>query len=196
MVRMLTALLYKVALLSLFAPATDLHAREVVDLHDFHVSRLSINLKPAEKRVECTLATFVDDLELALQKYHQLPDYIAGDSLALSLENLNLTEPSEHPATDSLIQAYLAGNIKLSGDGSPQILGWHYLGKERDTDLYGMFLYFYLEDVTLTGKLDLQSSFMLDLYDDQQNVVIWKTNGQSADYDLLTKSSRSCDFTL
>jgi len=161
--------------------------------HDFHVSRLTANYKPEEGRIECTLMTFVDDVEAVLTSYHQLPE-IQGTSRFASREALNITEPEEHPFVDSLLSSYLENVLRFSSTAQTSALEIKYLGKERDHDPYGMFIYFYMEDVSLSAKLDLQSTYMLDLYEDQQNVVVWKLNGESSDYDLLTYGTRTCDF--
>lgn len=164
------------------------------EVHDFHVSRLTANYKPAEGRIECTLMTFVDDVETVLAEHHQLVEAAEKGDALLSKENLNLTEPEEHASVDSLLEDYIKSTLKFTCSTSAGPLKITYLGKERDDDPYGMFIYFFLEEVQLSPKLELQSTYMLDLYEDQQNVVVWKLNGESADYDLLTFNTRSCDF--
>ncbi|MFK8055418.1 MAG: DUF6702 family protein [Saprospiraceae bacterium] len=166
----------------------------VDEAHDFHISRLTANYKPEEGRIECTLLTFVDDVEEVLTSYHQLPEVGVIGAVSPSRERLNLTEPDEHTAADSLLSAYLKNVLKLSSASSELPLEITFLGKERDDDPYGMFIYFYVESVPLSAKLELQSKYLLDLYEDQQNVVVWKLNGESADYDLLTHDTRTCDF--
>lgn len=172
------------------------------EVHDFHVSRLMANYKPSEGRIECTLMTFVDDLERVLAKHHQLAEVGEEGDLLPSKEKLNLTEAGEHPSVDSLVSSYLKDVLKLTSTSSPQALEISYIGKERDDDPYGMFIYFVVESVKRSPpqkagsstKLELQSTYMLELYEDQQNVVVWKLNGESADYDLLTFNTRTCDF--
>jgi len=166
----------------------------VENAHDFHVSRLTTNYIPNEGRIECTLMTFVDDVESVLASHHQLADVGDPNSAIPSKEGLNLTEEGEHAAVDSLITAYLKTVFKLTSPTAELPLEISYLGIERDEDPYGMFIYFYVDAVQLTPKLTLASSFMLELYEDQQNVVVWKLDGESADYDLLTFDTRTCDF--
>ncbi len=166
-------------------------------VHDFHVSRLTANYKPDEQRIECTLMTFIDDLESVLAVHHKLPKM--GDSaMNLSHESLNLTEPGEHPLVDSLIHEYLIETLQLKSATSQTPFKISYLGKERDNDPYGMFIYFFIESLSVSEnasmRLELSSDYMLDLYEDQQNVVVWELNGESSDYDLLTYSTRTCDF--
>ena len=169
--------------------------------HDFHVSRLTANYKPDQHRIECTLITFVDDLESMLALHHNLPK-VSDSTGTLSQEILDLTEPGEHPKVDSLLTEYLRETIQVSLASGPTPLSINYIGKERDEDPYGMFIYFYLDDEALSPKgensvserLELKSSFMLELYEDQQNVVVWELNGESSDYDLLTYRTRTCDF--
>jgi len=163
------------------------------EVHNFHVSRLTVNWKPSEGRIECTLMTFVDDVEGVLADHYQLEETKATKTDLPSIEDLNLTEQDEHPLVDSLLFKYIEDALHFS-DASIKTVPINYLGKERDDDPYGMFIYFYIEEVQLSQKLELESTFMLERYEDQQNIVVWKLNGESADYDLLTNESRVCDF--
>ena len=171
-------------------------------VHDFHVSRLTANYKPSEGRIECTLMTFVDDVEGVLTNHHQLQEFSVANTALPSKEDLNLTEPDEHPLLDSLLFGYIQHALHFSDSLTGEHFEINYLGKERDDDPYGMFIYFYIEEVPLsrntaelaTPQLTLESTYMLERYEDQQNVVVWKLNGEAADYDLLTNDSRICDF--
>jgi len=102
------------------------------EVHDFHVSRLTANYKPAEGRIECTLMTFVDDLETVLAKHHQLADVREEDDVLPSKEKLNLTEAGEYHSVDSLLSSYLKDVLKLKGTSPTHTLEINYLGKERD----------------------------------------------------------------
>ncbi len=178
--------------------SSGVHAPVAEKAHDFHVSRLTANYKPEEGRIECTLITFVDDLESVLTMHHQLEDVSSSNTAIASRESLNLTEPKEHPTADSLIASYLIETLRLHSSAEKGASPITFIGKERDDDPYGMFLYFYIEDVDLpeaaAAKLELESTYMLELYEDQQNIVVWQLDGESADYDLLTYNSRTCDF--
>ncbi len=45
------------------------------------------------------------------------------------------------------------------------------------------------------NEFTLRSTFMNELYEDQQNVVIWQVEGEAEDYDLLTLQNQSCSFS-
>ena len=150
------------------------------DAHDFHVSRLTVNHDTAGGRLELTLDTFVDDLELALA---------AGSATGVTAAALDLATPTEHPAADSLLGAYLTRTLRLGGGTR---LPLRYLGKEPADDPYALYAYLSAEVPPSGGAaaLALTSTFLLDLYDDQQNIVVWQRDGEAVDYDLLTAAAR------
>ena len=146
--------------------------------HDFHVSRLTVNHNTADARLELTLDTFVDDLEAAL-----------GSTRAAGIpaEALDLVAPTEHPAADSLLGAYLARNLRLAAEAP---LPLRYLGKEAADDPYALYAFLSAELPGGGDAFSLTSTFLLDLYDDQQNIVVWQRDGRTVDYDLLTTAAR------
>ena len=148
--------------------------------HDFHVSRLTLNHDTRAGRFELTLDTFVDDLERALA---------AGAVAGVTAATLDLATPTEHPAADSLLGAYLTRTLRLR-DNAPLPLA--YLGKEPADDPYAMYAYLSADLPPPGGDeaLALTSTFLLELYDDQQNVVVWQRDGETVDYDLLTATVR------
>ena len=96
--------------------------------HDFHVSRLSIDYHPDKDRIALTLHTFVDDLELALEKQYGLNGPMARSKGLPHMGELDLATSTEHRLTDSLVEDYLRRRIRLEHQG--KALTWRYLGKE------------------------------------------------------------------
>jgi len=155
--------------------------------HDFHVSQLTINYVSSTGELQLTLDTFIDDVEGAVAS---LP---AARQLGLSEREVNLLTDKEAPPTDSLIEAYLSDVIQLNGaDTEPVRL--QYLGKESAEDPYALYLYLKSGTGIRRENLSLISKYMLDRYDDQQNIVVWQIDGQPSDYDLLTASTRTSTF--
>ena len=149
--------------------------------HDFHVSRLTVNYNTARRRLELTLDTFVDDLELALG---QPPER------GPTAEELDLASPTEHPTADSLLAEYLGRTLALESARARS--GLEYLGKQAADDPYAVYA-FLAADLPAGATLPdlrLRSTFLLELYDDQQNIVVWQRDGQTVDYDLLTAGER------
>ena len=154
-------------------------------VHEFHVSKLTINHNTKNEMLEITFETFIDDLEAVLP----------STSKQLGLEEvtsaiLDLTTSTEYKAADSMIAQYLKEKIKIT---TPEgtVLKLDYLGKEAANDPYGLYIYLStsMENVDFLA-LSIYSDFMCELYDDQQNIVIWKQNKEMVDTDLLTCFSR------
>ena len=149
--------------------------------HDFHVSRLTVNYNTERRRLELTLDTFIDDLELALGQP-------AGRGV--TVEELDLVSPTEHPTADSLIAEYLNRTLALESGGARSELD--YLGKQAADDPYAVYAFLAADlpaGATLPN-LRLRSTYLLELYDDQQNIVVWQRDGETVDYDLLTAGER------
>lgn len=143
--------------------------------HDFHVSQLTLDENVAAGRYELTLHTFVDDVELAAT--------LGTDIEAI---DLNLLADNQHPLADSLVRAYLSETVRMSDTSALDIMGY-----EAADDPYAMYVYLVCEKLSPKPTAPrLVSSYLLDLYDDQQNIVVWKRGGETVDYDLLTASKR------
>ena len=164
------------------------------EVHDFHVSRLTVNLDTKRQRLELTLQTFVDDLERGLIQDYQLdqPQHLRRHLPPAA--DVNLLEPKQHPATDSLLVDYLRRRLQLrvgNAAGTP----WTYVGHERAKDPYAMYVYLAVADVDTTQPIRLVSTFLTSVYADQQNVIIWQRDGEATDYDLLTADQNTCRWS-
>lgn len=156
--------------------------------HEFHLSRLTVNLDTEHQRVELTLHSFIDDVELAVEQRSA-----TGNVPTVVADSLRLTTPRELATADSLLTDYLLAHLALSVGGEP--LPLRYLGKERSEDPYGLYVYLSapLPDGAAPadgGAVALHSSLLCELHADQQNVVVWQRDGADAGYSLLTYDSR------
>ena len=164
------------------------------DLHDFHVSRLTVDVQADQDRLALTLLTFHDDLELALGQFHKLPE-AAGDEHSLSVADLNIGSTTEHPAVDSLLGAYLQDRLQLYSKDAEVPLRQVYLGHEPAEDPYGLYLYAWVP-VDAAASIVIEQKFLLELYEDQQNIVLWREPGQQPTHELLTARKRRAAFDL
>lgn len=160
--------------------------------HDFHISRLTVNLDAAQARTEMTLHTFVDDLELAVATHHDLARASQRDPRLPTHETLDLLAPTEHPLADSLVEAYVRYKIRVRAGEAPVAI--RYLGAEAADDPYAMYVYLAAPLPTGGTGLTVHSRFFTELFGDQQNVVAWQRDGEAADYALLT--AREDETTL
>ena len=151
--------------------------------HEFHLSRLTVNLDARQARTELTLHTFVDDLELAVARHHDLERAAAADARLPTQASLDLLAPTEHPLADSLVEAYVLFQIRLLDEARDPV-PVTYLGKEPADDPYAMYVY--LKAPLTDAGLTVDSRFFTELFDDQQNVVVWQADGETFDYALLT----------
>lgn len=154
-------------------------------VHDFHISRLTVNLDAAQARTEVTLHTFVDDVELAVARHHDLGRRAATDARLPTQATLDFLAPTEHPLADSLVEAYLRRKIRFSVDGEA-LAPFRYLGSEAADDPYAVYFYFASDMPEAGTTLAVASDFFTELYEDQQNVVVWQRASESDGYDLLT----------
>ena len=163
-------------------------ATGVAGAHDFHVSRLVANHDVAAGQLQLTLDTFVDDLEAAISREG------ARAGISLAADDVNLFQAGEAPSADSLLARYLAGALRLTCPGGEPALT--VLGREPADDPYAAYLYmrFDLACDPTALELVLTSDFLLDLYDDQQNIVVWQRDGAAVAHDLLTAARRAASY--
>lgn len=174
-------------ILLLLLASTFLFSGAVV--HEFHVSKLIINHNTARGTFEITFETFIDDLEAVLPAMSK-----EGGLAKVTTEELDLTTSTEHPSANALLHAYLSEKIKLA-DASDTPLSPTYLGKEAADDPYAIYVYLSLPATGPTlSSISLTSSFLCELYEDQQNIVVWKQDKKILDTDLLTCSSRKSSY--
>ena len=163
--------------------------------HDFHVSRLTVDHDTKQQRLKLTLQTFVDDFERGIIEEHQLANRQGRITGLPDAADVNLLEPKQHAATDSLAEAYLRRHLSLRIGKGPE-LAWRLVGMERSGDPYGMFVY-----LTVLGgprgeeAVRLRSTMLTSVFPDQQNVVIWQRDGEAVDYDLLTLQTAECTWS-
>jgi len=125
-------------------------------MHDFHVSRMTMDFNPEEQALEVSMHIFTDDLELGLE--------------AMGHPGILLNTPKEPAHADSLIQVYLERHLDLEHEaGGSARFRW--LGKESSDDYQATWIYFYLDLPSNTGSYTLKQDVLTEVYDDQQNIV-------------------------
>ena len=130
--------------------------------HDFHVCITQIDYSSEKGRLEITLKLFTDDLEGTLEK-------MGAPKLRIGSGKL------EHPLSDSLIHAYLGHRFGLEADGTELKLDW--VGKEVEMDA----TWCYVECPLPSGTKELQvwNRILLERFDDQANIVHFKSAAQT-----------------
>ena len=127
--------------------------------HPFHVSVVEINHNAGEKSLEISCKIFTDDFEKVLAKNYKT--------------KVDLINPPNKPAMDSLVKKYLLSHLSIKANGRPVLL--NYLGFENDHE--AAFGYIEVPNVTGLTTIDISTSIMYDMFDDQVNIFHVIVNG-------------------
>lgn len=127
--------------------------------HPFHVSVVEIEHNAGEKTLEISCKIFTDDFETTLAKNYKA--------------KVDLTNPPNKAAMDSLVKKYLFSHLSLKANGKPVV--FNYIGFENENEAaYG---YLQVDNITSLSKLEITNTIMYDRFDDQVNIMHVKVNG-------------------
>ncbi|MEL6945184.1 MAG: DUF6702 family protein, partial [Bacteroidota bacterium] len=130
--------------------------------HDIHISKALIEYDETEQALQITLHIFLDDLEAIL---------IEGGAPT----KLNLCTEKEHEQGETFVEKYLRSKFQLVVNGASA--EYNYLGKEISEDFLAAWCYVEIPNVTQLESLEIKSSILMDLYDDQRNIIQIKAQG-------------------
>ena len=90
--------------------------------HPFHVSVVEVNHNAVDKTLEIICKIFTDDFEKVLTQNYET--------------KVDLINPPDKAAMDTLVKKYIASHLFLSADGKPVKLS--YIGFEKESEaVYG-----------------------------------------------------------
>jgi len=121
--------------------------------HPFHVSVVEINHNATDKTLEISCKIFTDDFEKVLAQNYKT--------------KVDLTNPPDKKAMDSLVKKYIFSHLTVSVDGKPGALS--YLGFEKDAE--AVYSYVQVDNVVSVKKVELMNKLMHDMFTDQVNIV-------------------------
>jgi len=130
-------------------------------LHKFYLSITKIEPSNDQKKLECTLKLFGDDLELALENE-------SGIEL-----NLEIGEPK--PMEDSLMSRYVKGHFSLSQNGKKNRAT--YIGAEIEEDLVWIYLEY---NKPKEGSYLVKNNCLMELFEEQNNIIHVVKNGKTS----------------
>jgi len=120
--------------------------------HPFHVSVVEINHNAADQTLEISCKIFTDDFEKTLARNYKT--------------KVDLINPPDKNAMDSLVKKYIFSHFSLRANGKP--VSFHYLGFENDHEAaYG---YIEVPGVASVKNISISSNIMYDMFDDQMNI--------------------------
>lgn len=137
--------------LTSFKPATP---------HPFHVSVVEIEHNATDKTLEISCKIFTDDFETILAKNYNT--------------KVDLINPSNKAAMDSLVKKYIYSHLAIKANGKPVV--FNYIGYENEKEAaYG---YIEVENISSVTNLTITNSILFDKFDDQMNIMHVKVNGE------------------
>jgi len=127
--------------------------------HPFHVSVIEVNHNATDKTLEISCKIFTDDFEKILAKNYKT--------------KVDLINPVNKAAMDSLVKKYIFSHLVISANGKP--VSFQYLGFENDKEAaYG---YIEVENVPVLNKISISTNMMYDQFQDQVNIMHVIVNG-------------------
>ncbi|OEK06946.1 DUF6702 family protein [Roseivirga misakiensis] len=144
--------------------------------HPFHVSVTDIEHDVKSKSVQVSHRIFLDDLEVGLKKFHKI-------------DRIDTYKPSDEQVLDSLIGNYIKTKVSFLINGSKKEIT--YLGSELEGD--GRWCYYEILDVEKVDEVEVTNVALMEVFDDQQNIVHFKSKGKLKSY-KLDKDTKFINF--
>lgn len=136
--------------------------------HKFYVAVFQIEHAPAKKQLQITSRVFIDDLNAALSKKYG--------------KDLYLCTVKEVPEATEYLKKYFSEKmqIKINGVAKPLVF------KTRETEDDVLLCYFTLSAPGEVTSMQIENTFLLEAYSEQQNIIHTKINGSKKSLLLTT----------
>ncbi len=141
-------------------------------LHKFYVSVTEIEYVKEKKSVQIISRVFVDDLEKAFRERYDV--------------QITLAATKESREVQLYIERYLKDKIEIKINGKPA--NFKFIGKEYDNDI--VFCYLEITGVETIKSFEITNQVLFDTYDEQQNIVKLKINGQNKSIILISQNDK------
>jgi uncharacterized protein DUF6702 len=128
----------------------------LIQIHPFHVSVCDVDFNEDAKSIQISQRIFLDDFEKALNKKFAI--------------NLIIDDKSTMAYRDSLIQVYLVDNLHLLIDGREKKRV--FVGSEIEEN--AIWCYLEYEGVKKYKSLEINSTILLETFEDQANIIHFK----------------------
>ncbi len=142
-------------------------------LHKYYLSLCEIEYVEEQQSIQIILGIFIDDLEVVLNKEHQL--------------KLNLGTENEAKETDAYYESYLNSHFKVITNN--QLSQYQYIGKKYDDDIVRFYLE--IQGIEQLQSIEIFNNCLTKEFEDQQNIIKIKTNKLHKTF-YLNKNNTNC----
>ncbi|MEL6917000.1 MAG: DUF6702 family protein [Bacteroidota bacterium] len=142
--------------------------------HKFYVSVTNITYSDKDDALQITTRIFIDDLENVLAERYGIATDLATDK--------------EYQATDKYIEKYLKAKFALKINR--KTVDFDYLGKEYDNDVVICYIEVPKVGFSTIQSIEVTNEVLMDLFDEQQNVVHFKLNGNKKSFVLVRENNK------
>lgn len=143
-------------------------------MHKFYVSVTNIQYSEKDNSLQITSRIFIDDLENVLEERYGV--------------EMNLATKKESGEANFYIEKYMRSKLVISADNATK--DFVFLGKKYDNDL--VICYLEVEDIDLPKHetLAVENDILTDLFDEQQNIVHFRINGEKKSFVLVKENNK------
>lgn len=142
-------------------------------MHKYYLSLCEIEYIEEQQSIQIILGIFIDDLEVVLNKEHQL--------------KLNLGTKNEDPNSDEYYQTYLNTHFKVIANN--KLSPYQYIGKEYDDDIVRFYLE--IQNIEQLESIEVFNNCLTKEFEDQQNIIKIKVNKLHKTF-YLNKNNANC----
>ncbi|MFT3677227.1 MAG: hypothetical protein QM781_15125 [Chitinophagaceae bacterium] len=128
--------------------------------HPLHLGVTEAEHNAADQTLEISCKLFSDDFERILEKVYD--------------RDIDLINPSDRAAVQAVINDYIRKHLSFKVDG--KAVTFTCIGFEPDHE--ATYSYFQAEGIKEVKKVEVTSTLMYDLFDDQTNIFHIKVNGK------------------
>lgn len=157
-----------------FLPLVMLLLLSFSSAHKYYVSVTNIAYSKDDSAFQITSRVFIDDLDKLLKERYDI--------------EAKLATPKEFKLADEYIEKYFRTKFAIELDGKP--VQYNFLGKRYDNDMVICYLEIPNVKLSETKSMTIQNEVLMDLFDDQQNIVHVKWNGNKKSFMLIRQNNK------
>ena len=145
--------------------------------HPFHVSVVQIDHNASDKDLEISCKIFTDDFEKLLSKNYKA--------------KVDLSSPANKAAMDTLVKKYILSHLSIKADN--RTVSFQYIGFESENDAVNCYVE--ADGVASVKKVDVSTSLMYDMFDDQ-TIIVHATVGGNRKSNKLEYPNKESSFSF